>query len=443
MKGLKDMKFQNGQNKRPVKRMAAGLIVVLATAFYAGNHIYQRPHIKQSRFAFSIGEAIPTDSQTYLSYGSQYEDVEFDPQLFAMKDIGEYDVEVEFARERFTLHIAIVDDQPPVITFSSQNSITIYEYHDNIIINGLWQVEDESEVTIEVQPAVSEIKEGAQEICVKATDISENTDTKCKTVTVNKQPLILPDIPDVHSVQELVDTYIRQKGLSPSTFAFFYVSVGDKETYRYNEDRLIYAASTIKVPLNMLYEDAYTQGTKHPQDTIVFIKSDIEEGGGDTLKSHRVGEALAYAYLQQQSIENSDNTATNMLVRGLGGFRQFRNQIARYSTQTMPNGFYTQNVVTMNYMCDVMNTLYEKRDHYANVIKYMQHAAEGSFLQASTDVFTIAQKYGQFEENLHAVGIVYTPQPYLVGIYTMNRVDGEAIIEELNQWLIAYQLLKV
>ena len=54
----------------------------------------------------------------------------------------------------------------------------------------------------------------------------------------------------------------------------------------------------------------------------------------------------------------------------------------------------------------------------------------------------IAQKYGQYDRYLHAVGIVYTPRPYLVGIYTTNRADGEAIICELNQWLMAYQLMK-
>ncbi len=131
-----------------------------------------------------------------------------------------------------------------------------------------------------------------------------------------------------------------------------------------------------------------------------------------------------------------------MLVRGLGGFGKFRDQLAQYSTQTLPREFYTQNVVTMNYMSDVMKKLFQDQKKYAKVISYMKNAAVGCFLQSSTDVFEIAQKYGQFADNLHAVGIVYTPQPYLVGIYTMNRSDGDAIIRELNQWLIAYQLMK-
>ena len=430
----------DSSSKKRIRKMFLGIVMmtIAAMLFIMNEH----PRVKQSLFTFSYGEAIPTNSDAYLSYGAHYKDVEFDPQLFAMKDIGTYDVEVEFEQERFQLRIAIVDDQPPVITFSDQNQITIYKYNQHIVMNDFWEVQDESDVTLEVEPAPNEIKSGKQEICVIAKDKYANTATACQSVTVKKETLELPKLPDVQTVQQLVNEFIRQKQLSSNSFAFFYYSVGDEESFLYNENRLINAASTIKVPLNMLYEDAYAQGSRKGEDTLVLIKSDMEEGGGDTLKKHHIGEAISYMYLQKQSIENSDNTATNMLVRGLGGFGEFRDQLAQYSTKTLPREFYTQNVVTMNYMSDVMKKLFQDQKKYAKVISYMKNAAVGCFLQSSTDVFEIAQKYGQFADNLHAVGIVYTPQPYLVGIYTMNRSDGDAIIRELNQWLIAYQLMK-
>lgn len=424
------------------KKLLVGLVILAFTAvIFFMNQTNQPPHIKQSQFIFAYGETIPTNSDAYLSYGSHYQDTAFDPELFAMSEIGDYEVEVEFAQERYTLNIAIVDDKAPLITFED-TSMTIYEYNGKMIMKDAWKIEDDSGFTIAVEPAIEEIKTGSQELCVTAIDDYKNAATVCKTLKVERKALALPKIPKVQDVKALVEEFIRQKHLSSSSFAFFYDSPDDDETYIYNGNRLVNAASTIKVPLNMLYEDAYVEGTKKAEDTIIFIKSDIEVGDGDTQKKHRTGDAISYAYLQKQSIEKSDNTATNMLVRGLGGFYKFREQLVQYTTKALPKEFYRQNVVTMDYMHDVMKTLYQNQKKYAKIIGYMKNAAVGSFLQESTDVFEIAQKYGQYDVNLHAVGIVYTPLPYLVGIYTMNRVDAEAIICELNQWLIAYQLSK-
>ena len=36
---------------------------------------YQAPQLRQNEFQFSYGRPLPTDSQTYLRYGRQYEDV--------------------------------------------------------------------------------------------------------------------------------------------------------------------------------------------------------------------------------------------------------------------------------------------------------------------------------------------------------------------------------
>lgn len=430
-------------SKRHLKKLVLiSLLLVFAGGIFIMYQNHLHPYIKKPTFTFSYGDTIPTNSDAYLEYGSQFETVDFDPKLFSMSEIGDYDVEVEFAQERFTLHIAIVDDKPPVIVFSDQNPVTIYEYNGKALTSKLWSIEDDSDVMIEVEPALEKMKEGEQEICVNASDEYDNKTSACQTLKVERKILSLPQIPDVHSAQELVEEFIRQKRLSKASFAFFYDSIHDGETYIYNGDQFINAASTIKVPLNMLYEDAYVEGTKKPEDTIVFIKNDVETGGGDTLKKHRIGEALSYSYLQKQSIENSDNTATNMLVRGLGGFMKFRQQLTKYTKKTMPREFFLQNVVSMNYMHDVMKILYDNQKKYANIIAYMKKAAVGSFLQKSSDVFEIAQKYGQYDRYLHAVGIVYTPRPYLVGIYTTNRADGEAIICELNQWLMAYQLMK-
>lgn len=404
-----------------------------AAALYHYNHI----SIKKQCFRFNYGSKLPNTSDAYFTYSSKYDDVSFDEKLFDLSAVGSYEVIVNFADKDYTLYIEIVDEKAPTITFLNDHAL-IYRYEDTLIGN-FYQVEDISAVKSEI--LLESQKNSKQEVCVSAVDAYDNKTEKCKSLTVEIQDLKLVDIPEVNSVKELVEAFIQENGLNADSFAFFYESPSNQESYLYNEKRVITAASIIKVPLNMIYEDAYINQTMRPSQTIRLTLNDIEEGDGYT-SQNKLNSALSYAYLQEQSIVYSDNTATNMLVRGLGGFSAFRRLLTEYTDLSLPQTFYSQNIITAEYMKDVMKKLYDEQDRYHTLISYMKQAAKDNFLQASSDIFEIAQKYGLYDNVLHTVGIVYTPQPYIVGIFTMNREDGEAIIAKLNEWLIAYQFQK-
>ena len=403
---------------------------------------YQAPQLRQNEFQFSYGRPLPTDSQTYLRYGRQYEDVSFAKELAAINGIGEYDIEVTFASKTYVLHIHITDDKAPVITFNERDSIYLYSYHGERYIDPIYTIQEDSDYKIAISPALNELESGEQDICVTAIDAFANETTRCRTDDVWKIEPNLVSIPQVNSVEELLAQFMKTKRLTSTNFGFYYYAPYDEETYLYNPDTMFYAASIIKVPLNMLLEDRYANEEMNPQDTIKLLSADVESGAGNTLKQYKVNDQIPYSYLQEQSIVYSDNTATNALVRGLGGFTKFRQLLTSYSEQKLPNNFYTQNVVSMRYMLEVMMHLYEQRSHYDTLIGYMKQANGGEYLQASTDMFEIAQKYGDYDRNLHATGIVYTPKPYIVGIFTYNRSDAEVLIQELNSWLISYQFQK-
>lgn len=412
-----------------------GLCIFIGLLFYM--HDQSRVHMKQESFRFEYGTKIPYTSDAYFDYQDSYETVTFDEKLFAMKEVGSYEVKVTFAQQEYTLPIEIVDESAPVITISNDEAL-IYRFQ-NKLFGSFYKITDNSAATGEIR--LNKQENGQQEVCILATDAYENKAKECKMMQVEIKDLQLAQIPKVNSAEELINAFIREKQLNTNSFAFFYESFYDQEVYLYNSDCVINAASTIKVPLNMLYEDAYAKKEMDPNQTVSLLYSDIEPGGGMT-SEHKLNTSLTYAYLQEQSIVYSDNTATNMLVRALGGFSVFRKQIAQYSKAQLPESFYSQNVITAAYMSDVMHTLYQQSDRYHHLIEHMKQASEGEYLQAGSDAFEIAQKYGSFDDVLHAVGIVYTPKPYAVGIFTMNREDGEAIIKELNEWLIAYQFQK-
>lgn len=417
-----------------------GIILIILMGIYL---VWQNPKVRHETFTFAYGEEIPYDSSSYLQYGFGHEDITFDKDAFSMNELGDYQVEVTYEGKSYSLHIQIVDKEAPVITFSNDKEVTLYRKGENLLMDELFTIDDMSETTYEVTPKESELKTGTQTICVNATDAYGNDQEQCKEVTIkieDYENLISANVTQGSSVEEIITRVMKANNLNKSNFAFFYYSPEDEEEYIYNPDTMFNAASTIKVPLNMIYEDLKNKGELKNTTTYKLQASDIEEGDGDTSTDYKINQTIPLSYLQEQSIRNSDNTATNMLIRELGGFTAFRNMLPEFSDENLPSSFYKNNETNAAYMLDVMKYLYEHRSDYATLIEYMKHASEGSFLQESTDMFTIAQKYGDYDTYLHSIGIVYTPEPYIVGIYTNDCVNAYNIILEINESLIAYQL---
>lgn len=417
--------------------------IILMIACVLGYRFLQKPALAKKSFTFAYGERIPTNSDAYFQHGMQYEDIEFDATLFTMNEIGSYEVAVTYYDKEYILPIIIRDETAPVITFSKEDEINVLSIKGEVQTDAIFTIEDSSSYTYEMTPSATELQDGKQNICVNAIDEHENQAEECAEVNLQITTYTLHADISAHSVEELIQTFIKEKGLSKSTFGFFYYSPSDQEEYIYNEDTLFNAASTIKVPLNMLYYDRLAQGEIQADTTITLNASDVEEGDGETIVRYKVNQAIPLSFLQEQSIVNSDNTATNMLIKGLGGFSTFRKMLCMYDEQAYSSRFYTENVINMRYMLSVLQHLYEHSHKYPTLIENMKKASEGEYLHKSTEDFEIAQKYGLFDSYVHTIGIVYTPNPYLVGIYTNNLINGEDIIVELNEWLIAYQVQKL
>ena len=114
-----------------------GIILILIISVI-GALIYQyendKVSVKRDQFRFEYGSEIPCTSDAYFNYSGQYETVTFDKALFAMKDIGRYEVKVNFAQKEYTLLIEIVDESAPLIQFNEDRAI-IYRYQNQLYGN--------------------------------------------------------------------------------------------------------------------------------------------------------------------------------------------------------------------------------------------------------------------------------------------------------------------
>lgn len=241
------------------------------------------------------------------------------------------------------------------------------------------------------------------------------------------------------TVRKIVEKYIDKNNLNQDNFAFFYYNPITEESYFYNENSYFTAASTIKVPLAMIYYDKINNGDLTLKSTFTYNKEHYEEGAGTIVALYKPGEEVPLQYLLEQMIVNSDNTATNILKTGLGGEKAYRILIKQYTQIHLPSEFNEDNITSAAYSLDVLKKIYNNQDDYQRLIELMKKSSGGGYLKKDITNCEIAHKYGSYEGNVHDYGICYSNNPYLIGVFTKNVPNAENLISTINKEILSSQ----
>ena len=223
-----------------------------------------------------------------------------------------------------------------------------------------------------------------------------------------------------HQTLEGIITQFREKnGLDESNFSMCYYATGSGEQYRYAGDVFRTAASTIKVPLVMLYYDMIREGT---------LSMDTELDG------------YTLSFLLYQTIVYSDNATTQILIDGLGFFAVYREKLTTFYDQNYPDTFYSENIINADYMMAILHQLYDNAEAYAELIDNMKIAADGAYFQLNVTEYEIAHKYGHYEGAVNDIGIIYTPEPFLLVVYTEGVCGNDALLGSIAELMTEYTL---
>jgi len=126
---------------------------------------------------------------------------------------------------------------------------------------------------------------------------------------------------DYSKLEEELKSYVKN---CQGTYGIYFEDISSGDNFGINENTPFVAASTIKLPLNyMLYKKAES-GEINLNSTMQYLSSDYEEGTG-TIQDCEEGTSFTLEKLSELSIRLSDNIATNMLFRVLGGSVYCRN----------------------------------------------------------------------------------------------------------------------
>lgn len=236
-------------------------------------------------------------------------------------------------------------------------------------------------------------------------------------------------------IKNLITEIKTQNNLTEENFAFFYYNPQTQKYYFDNQNKYFKAASTVKVPVAIMYYDKIKNGELTKESTLQYTSDDYEEGGGTTASLYSVGDNVPISYLLEQSIVNSDNTAVNILIDGIG-YRKCREQIAEFSDEQFTEEFYTTNLTTADLGYNIINRIYQNQADYEELIGFMKKSSNGEYLKKYVTEYDVAHKYGSYAGNVHDYGIVYSDSPYLIGVYTQGVSGADELIANISRQVL-------
>ena len=119
-----------------------------------------------------------------------------------------------------------------------------------------------------------------QEINKKAEEQKEeeSLETSSLEESTTEEPIIEETVDT--NIENLINQIMTENNLNENNFFFFYYNLEEKKYYLYNENTYFTAASTIKVPVAMLYYDKINEGELSSSNTLLYNSDDYEAGDG-------------------------------------------------------------------------------------------------------------------------------------------------------------------
>ena len=296
------------------------------------------------------------------------------------------------------------------------------------------QIQNENQQVSAKQESI-DTKQTEQEEQEQTTQLEEkNEENKDNTENSEEVAEIIESTED-EEIKNLITEIKTQNNLTEKNFAFFYYNPQTKKYYFDNENKYFKGASTVKVPVAMIYYDKIRNGELTLESKLKYTSEDYEAGGGATASLYSVGDNVPISYLLEQSIVNSDNTAVNILIDGIG-YRKCREQIAEFSDEQFTEEFYTTNLTTADLGYNIINHIYQNQTDYEELIGFMKKSSNGEYLKKYVTEYDVAHKYGSYAGNVHDYGIVYSDSPYLIGIYTQGVSGADELIANISRQVL-------
>lgn len=240
------------------------------------------------------------------------------------------------------------------------------------------------------------------------------------------------------SLAKDIEAYFQENGIDHEKVAYYITDLEHNIKYSMNEKDEFIAASIYKLPLAMLYYDKVNEG-EYTLDSTFTYSGYMHEDAGVISSDYGIGSQVPLSDLLNDLIIYSDNDAGHILYENLGGWKEYKEAMTKYTDSISENYYTMDNVTTANTMNDVMTYLYDHKEDYKGLIKNMEEAEPGEYLDRDTQL-SMPQKYGMYDSALNSVGFVECNTSYSIVVLTSLGDKGADVMANINR--IAYEHFK-
>ncbi len=305
------------------------------------------------------------------------------------------------------------------------------------------ETEEITETADETAPMSDDADEETAEVLFEASTTVQEDAASDETEAVETESSAEWEI-EVDGISYLTLDFIRSylsKNTSSSSISVYLEDMRTGKVYTYGTEEEHYVASTIHPAIAMTVYHLIEQGEMSLDNQVEYLEEkDYEDGEGLLISSIADGESRTVSELLELMISESDNIATNMIIRkvcDVAGYDWYKKELSailgvpytgrRYDAVTMAH--------TIRYFC--MN--YGKNPHYAKLKEYLESTSEQAGVTAALPAGSFFQKQGSFvmdqTSSLGSIGAIYGEYPLIFAVYSddEDRVSGE-VLEELGKY---------
>lgn len=235
-----------------------------------------------------------------------------------------------------------------------------------------------------------------------------------------------------------IEAYFQENGIDHEKVAYCITDLEHNIKYSMNEKDEFIAASIYKLPLAMLYYDKVNNG-EYTLDSTFTYSGYMHEDAGVVSSNYGIGSQIPLSDLLDDLIVYSDNDAGHILYENLGGWKEYKEAMTKYTDSISENYYTEDNVSTANTMNDVVTYLYDHKEGYKDLIENMERSEPGEYLDRDIQL-SMPQKYGMYDSALNSVGFVECNTSYSIVVLTGLGDRGADVMANINR--IAYEHFK-
>lgn len=246
-----------------------------------------------------------------------------------------------------------------------------------------------------------------------------------------KQQKIKDNLQEQFKLEDLEKEIRSYLGSNVNKLGLIYYDINAKKSIEINADIQFAAASTVKVPINMLMYDMIQEKKIDISEKLEFQEVDFEEGAG-VLQGENLSKPIAIKTLSDYSIRYSDNIAINMLLRKVGNENRYNFIETIVGHPILHEG----NNITPRDSFKILERLYlnpQDNEYYPTLIETMKKTVFHDRIDKYIPKEIVAHKIGDYGPYVNDIGIVFKENPYIFVIFTKNVPEAHEVIGQVSK----------